>query len=64
MRQTKDIEEYRDIMVFVEIQDHEQVLEGSFELLSKARHLADKLKHKLLAVVFGKDVEQYLPEIE
>ncbi|MCK5100781.1 MAG: electron transfer flavoprotein subunit alpha/FixB family protein [Desulfobacteraceae bacterium] len=64
MRPTKDIEDYQDIMVFVEIQDHEQVLEGSLELLSKARHLADKLEHKLFAVVFGKDVEQYLPEIE
>ncbi|MCK5312145.1 MAG: electron transfer flavoprotein subunit alpha/FixB family protein [Desulfobacteraceae bacterium] len=64
MKPTADIEEYQDIMVFVEIQDHEQVLEGSLELLSKARCLADKFEHKVFAVVFGEDVEQYLPEIE
>ena len=56
MRQTVNIAKYQDIMVFVEIQDHEQILEGSLELLSKARHLADKLEQKLFAVVFGKDV--------
>ena len=63
MRQIIDKQEYQDIMVFVEIQDHEQVLEGSLELLSKARLLADKIEQKLYAVVFGEKVEQYLPEI-
>ncbi len=58
------IKEYQGIMVFVEIQDHEQVLEGSLELLSKARLLADKIDQKLYAVVFGENVEKYLSKIE
>lgn len=64
MKQVIDIEEYQNIMVFVEIRDHEQVLEGSFELLSKARQLADKSDRKVDVVVLGKDVEQYLSDIE
>jgi electron transfer flavoprotein alpha subunit len=64
MAMAEAIEENQDIMVFVEIQDHEQILEGSLELLSKARHLTDKFGYKLFAVVFGEGVEKYLPEIE
>ncbi len=64
MRPTLDFNTYKGIMVFVEIQDHEQVLEGSLELLSRARFLADKVDQKLYAVILGKDAEQYLPEIE
>jgi electron transfer flavoprotein alpha subunit len=64
MKQTTGIEEYQNIMVFIEIQDHEQVLEGSLELLCKSRDLADKLGQKVYAILFGEQVEQYFSEIE
>ncbi|HNW30836.1 MAG TPA: electron transfer flavoprotein subunit alpha, partial [Spirochaetota bacterium] len=53
-----------DVWVFTEIQDHERVLEGALELLSKGREIADTLGTKLYAVVFALDAEQYLPVIE
>lgn len=52
------------IWVFTEIQDHERVLEGSLELLTRGREMADALKVKLSAVVFALDAENYLPVIE
>ncbi|MHA1340888.1 MAG: electron transfer flavoprotein subunit alpha/FixB family protein [Promethearchaeota archaeon] len=58
------INTYKDVWVFTEIQDHERVLEGSLELLTKGRELAKKLNQKLYSIVFGLNVEQYLPEIE
>lgn len=54
----------RDVWVFTEIQDHERVLEGSLELLSKGRELADALGARLWSLLFALDAEQYLPEIE
>jgi len=56
--------DFRDVWVFTEIQDHERVLDGSLELLTKGRELAEKLGQKLVSVVFGLEVEQYLPIIE
>ncbi|MBD3352632.1 MAG: electron transfer flavoprotein subunit alpha/FixB family protein [Candidatus Lokiarchaeota archaeon] len=56
--------ECKGIFVFTEIQDHEKILDGALELLSKGRELASKLNEKLYAVVFGLNVEQYLPKIE
>jgi len=53
-----------DVWVFTEIQDHERVLDGALELLSKGRGIADTLGTKLYAVVFALDAEQYLPVIE
>jgi electron transfer flavoprotein alpha subunit len=53
-----------DVWVFTEIQDHERVLDGALELLSKGREIADTLGTKLYAVVFALDAEQYLPLIE
>jgi electron transfer flavoprotein alpha subunit len=59
----KSLEQWQNIWVFTEIQDHERVLEGSLELLTKGRELATKLNQKLVAIVFGIDIEQYLPII-
>lgn len=59
-----DMQGYRDVWVFAEIQDHERVLDGALELLSKGREIADTLGAKLYAVVFALDAEQYLPVVE
>ncbi len=53
-----------DVWVFTEIQDHERVLDGALELLTRGRDIADSLGSKLWAVVFALDAEQYLPEVE
>jgi electron transfer flavoprotein alpha subunit len=53
-----------DVWVFTEIQDHERVLEGALELLSKGREIARTLGGRLCAVVHALDAEQYLPLIE
>ncbi len=52
------------LWVFTEIQDHERVLEGSLELLSRGRELADELGCPLCAVMFALDADQYLPEVK
>lgn len=57
-------ETYSDVWVFTEIQDHERVLEGALELLSKGREIAALLGQRLVAVVHALDAEQYLPVIE
>jgi len=55
--------ECRDVWIFAEIQDHERVLEGALELLSKGRELADDLGERLCAVVYALDAEQYCADI-
>ncbi|MHA1821478.1 MAG: electron transfer flavoprotein subunit alpha/FixB family protein [Promethearchaeota archaeon] len=60
----QDFSNYKDVWVFTEIQDHERVLDGSLELLTKGRELADKLGEKLVAVTFGLNIEKYLPTIK
>lgn len=57
-------EECSGILVFVEIQDHERVLEGALEMMTRARELADELNEKLYALVMGLNAEEYLDEIE
>jgi len=52
------------IFVFVEIQDHERVLEGALEMLTRARELADRLNEKLYALVMALGADEYLDEIE
>lgn len=56
--------QYQNVWVFIEIQDHERVLEGSLELLSKGRELADQLGEELVAVVLSLDADKYLSDIE
>ena len=62
-RESKMKSKCRDVWIFAEIQDHERVLEGAFELLSKGRELADELGERLCAVVCALEAEQYLPDI-
>lgn len=58
------VKENKGVWVFTEIKDHEKVLDGSLELLSKGRELADILNEQLYSVVFSLDVEQYIPIIK
>ncbi len=58
------LNDYRDIWVFAEIQDHERILDASLEILSRGRELSLKLGQKLIAVLPGLDSEQYLPVIK
>jgi electron transfer flavoprotein alpha subunit len=61
----KDFSEYKDVWVFVEFGDEADPLKQgeikkvSFELLSKGRQLADKLKNKLCAVVLSYENKNY-----
>lgn len=59
-----DLDNYKDVWVFTEIQDHEKVLDGALELLSKGRELADSLGERLVSVVLALNVQQYLPVIK
>jgi len=56
--------DYRDLWVFTEIQDHERVLAGALELLTKGREIADTLKVKMYAVIFALEAEQYLSVVQ
>jgi len=56
--------ESKGVMVFVEIQDHERVLEGARELLTKGRGLADRLGEKVYAVVLALEAEKYLADVK
>lgn len=56
--------EHRDIWVFAEIQDHERVLEGALELITRGRELADALGERLCALIFALNAEEYLSVIE
>jgi electron transfer flavoprotein alpha subunit len=58
------VKENKGVWVFTEIKDHEKVLDGSLELLSKGREIADLLNEKLYSIVFSLDVEQYIPIIK
>jgi len=55
---------YQNVWVFTEIKDHVKVHDCSLEILGKGREIADKLKQKLIAIVFALEAEQYLPLIE
>lgn len=58
-RKEKDIDfsRYKDIWVFVEIKD-DKVRNVTYELLGKARQLADELGEKVCAILLGKDVKK------
>jgi electron transfer flavoprotein alpha subunit len=57
------LREYKDIVVFVEIKDHEIPHSGSIELIGKARSLADQIHQKVKVFTYGLNCEQYLPEL-
>ncbi|MFX1506189.1 MAG: FAD-binding protein [Promethearchaeota archaeon] len=51
-----DFSRYKDIWVFVELKDG-KVRNVTYELLGKARQLADELGEKVCAIILGKDVK-------
>ena len=55
---------YKDVWVFTEIKDHEQVHDCALEILGKAREIADKLGQRLVGILLALDAEQYIPTIE
>jgi len=63
-RKEKDIDysRYKDIWVFVEIKD-KKVRNVTYELLGKARQLADELGENVCAILLGKDVKRLCKDI-
>jgi len=53
---------YKDIWVFVEIKDN-KVRNVTYELLGKARQLADELGEEVCAILLGKDVKRLCEDI-
>jgi len=58
----KDLSGYKDVWVFVERKDR-GIREVTFELLGKARELAQKLGEKTCAVLLGENVEPFCKEL-
>src|SRR6056297_761116 len=52
------------IFVFVEIKDHEKVLDASLEILTKAIELGEKKNFQVYGIVFGQNADQYLDRIK
>lgn len=63
-RERSDNSRWNDVWVFAEIQDHERVLDGALELLTRGREIADRLGERLVALLFGLEAEQYLPVVK
>ena len=63
-KETKDIDfsRYKDFWVFAEIKD-EKIRNVTFELLGKARQLADELGQSVCAVVLGSDVKKLCKDL-
>jgi len=57
-----DLSKYRDVWVFTEIKG-DKVRSVSFELLGKARQLADELSQKVCAVLLGSDVKKFCKDL-
>jgi electron transfer flavoprotein alpha subunit len=63
-RKEKDIDfsQYKDIWVFVEIKDN-KVRNVTYELLGKARQLADEVGEKVCAILLGKEVKRLCKDL-
>ncbi len=63
-RKEKDIDfsRFKDIWVFVEIKDN-KVRNVTYELLGKARQLADELGENICAILLGKDVKRLCKDL-
>lgn len=63
-RKEKDIDfsRFKDIWVFVEIKDN-KVRKVTYELLGKARQIADELGEKVCAILLGKDVRKLCKDL-
>ncbi|MFX1282603.1 MAG: FAD-binding protein [Promethearchaeota archaeon] len=57
-----DVSRYKDIWVFVEIKDN-KLRNVTYELLGKARQLADELGEKVCAILLGKDIKRFCKDI-
>ncbi|MFW9903713.1 MAG: FAD-binding protein [Candidatus Thorarchaeota archaeon] len=57
-----DLSRYKDIWVFVELKDG-KVRNVTYELLGKARQLADELGEKVCAILLGKDVKNFWTDL-
>ena len=53
-----DLSQYQDVWIVAEIKD-EKVRKVSFELLGKAKELADELKQKVCVLLLGDNVKKY-----
>jgi len=58
----KDLSEYKDVWIFVELRENE-IKKVGLELASKAREIADTLKQRVGAVILGKSVKHVCDEI-
>ncbi|MFX1572844.1 MAG: electron transfer flavoprotein subunit alpha/FixB family protein [Promethearchaeota archaeon] len=56
------MEDYKDIWVFVEFKK-DKIRSVSYELLGKAKQLAEKSKEKVCAVLLGKDISKFCEEL-
>ena len=59
-----NLKEYKDVWVFTEIKDHEEVNNCALEILGKGREIADELNQNLIAIVLAYEADKYLPIIE
>jgi electron transfer flavoprotein alpha subunit len=58
----KDLSEYKDVWIFVELRENE-IKKVGLELASKAREIADTLKQRVGAVILGRSVNHVCDEI-
>ncbi len=58
----KDLSEYKDVWIFVELRENE-IKKVGLELASKAREIADTLKQRVGAVILGTSVKHICDEI-
>jgi len=58
----KDLSEYKDVWIFVELRENE-IKKVGFELASKAREIADALGERVGAVIFGEKAKHLCDEI-
>ncbi len=58
----KDLSNYKDVWIFIELRD-KKIKKVSLELASKAREIADTLKQKVGAVIFGGKVSHLCDDI-
>jgi len=56
-----DFSQYHDVWIFAEIKN-DKVRKVSFELLGKARKLADELKQNVCVLLIGNDVKKFIEE--
>ncbi|MFX0170845.1 MAG: FAD-binding protein [Candidatus Hodarchaeota archaeon] len=61
-RKDVDFSHYKNIWVFVEIKD-DRIRKVTFELLGKARQLANELEQKVCAVLLGHEIKKFCKDL-